>query len=163
MDLAEALYNRQSIHKFLDLPVPWEFIGRIADAGRVAPTAGNLQPCRFIIVQDEAKRSAIADASAQQHWMEKAPVFIVIVTENNISRRFYNKRGDLYATQDAAMAAMQMQLMAHSLKLGCTFISAFDSDEIKKVTNVPENVMVQGVLIIGYPAEKTYLAIEISQ
>ena len=154
MDVREAVYNRRSIRKFRDIPVPWDLVGRVADAGRIAPTAGNVQPCRFIVVRDEGKRKKIASAAAQQYWIEQAPVCIVIIADEEACRRFYQERGQRYAMQDAAMAAMQMQLTAHALGLGTTFVSAYDEEIIKDTLTIPDTVSVQGILPLGYPAEE---------
>ena len=53
MDAFECIYTRRSVRKFLDKPVPWDLVGKILEAGRVAPSAGNLQNWGFLVVMDE--------------------------------------------------------------------------------------------------------------
>ena len=119
MDVLEAIHTRRSVRKYLDKPVEWDKIGTILDAGRMAPTAGNLQPYRFIVVNDPGKIKLIAEACSQQYWIEGAPVLILIVIWLKKVKEFYGERGvDVYAVQDAAVAAQNMMLAAHSLGIG---------------------------------------------
>jgi nitroreductase len=155
MELFETMQNRRSIRKYLDLPVEWDKIGSIVEAGRIAPSAGNLQAWKFIVVRDLKKRKQIADACGQQYWMEHAPVYIVIVGVYDKHKRFFGERGkDLYVIQDCAMASMQMMLAAHSLGLGTCFISSFDEEKIGSTILIRGNARPMGVLTIGYPGEK---------
>ena len=52
MDAIECIATRRSIRKFMQVDVPMELVGRIIDAGRYAPSSGNIQSWRFIIVKD---------------------------------------------------------------------------------------------------------------
>ena len=94
MDAFEAIVTRRSIRKYKDIPVEVEKIGMCIEAGRQAPTAGNLQPFKFIIVFEKNQRKAIAEACLQQYWMETAPVYIVVVGEPWKSKQFYGDRGE---------------------------------------------------------------------
>ncbi|MBI3034132.1 nitroreductase family protein [Candidatus Woesearchaeota archaeon] len=126
LDVLEAIRTRRSIRKYTDMPVEWDKIGTIVDAGRVAPSSGNLQCWRFIVVDSIHKRKALAEACLKQYWMEEAPVHILIVMMLRRIREFYGKRGtDFYAVQEAAMAAQNMMLAAHTVGLGSCFVSAF--------------------------------------
>ena len=155
MELLECIKTRRSIRKFLDIPVEWDKIGTIVDAGRYAPTSGNLQNWKFIIVLDEGKRKAIAEACLQQFWMAKAPVHIIICSEPEKAKRFYGIRGErLYSVQNCASAAQNMLLTAHSLGLGGCWVGAFDEDMIKRTVGMPDNARPQVIVPVGYPAEK---------
>lgn len=154
MDIFEAFRDRRSVRKYLDLPVEWDKVGSVVEAGRLAPSSGNLQTWKFIIVRDLAKRKAIAEASAQQFWMEQAPVHIVIVGVLDKHRRFFGERGEqLYVIQDCAMAAMQMMLAAHALGLGSCFVSSISEDKIGEVILIRGNGRPMGVVTLGYSAE----------
>lgn len=154
MDVLDAMHSRRSIRRYLDVPVEWDKIGTILDAGRVAPSAGNLQAWRFVVVKKPEKRKLIAEACIQQYWMEQAPVFIVIFAELPKMEQHYGLRGvRLYSAQSCAMAAMQMMIAAESLGLGTCFIGAFDENAIARIFNLPETARPQGVITIGYADE----------
>ncbi|MEK6837389.1 MAG: nitroreductase family protein [Nanoarchaeota archaeon] len=155
MDVFEAMRNRRSVRKYLDLPVEWDKVGSILDAGRLAPSSGNLQTWKFIAVRDLNKRKQIAEASAQQYWMEQAPVHIVIVGVFDKHLRFFGERGkNLYVIQDCAMAAMQMMLAAHALGLGTCFVSAINEERVGEIILIRGNARPMGILTVGYPAEQ---------
>ena len=154
IDVLEAIRLRRSIRKYLDLPVEWDKIGTIVDAGRVAPSAGNLQSWRFIVVESAHKRRALAEACMQQFWMEEAPVHILVVMMMKKIREFYGTRGtDLYAAQESAMAAQNMMLAAHTLGLGTCFVSAFDKDRVIDTLNLPADIIPMCLVTLGYPNE----------
>ncbi|MBI2134246.1 nitroreductase family protein [Candidatus Woesearchaeota archaeon] len=154
VDVLEAIRLRRSVRKYTDTPVEWDKIGTIVDAGRTAPSAGNLQSWRFIVVESHPKRRGLAEACLKQYWMEEAPVHILVVMMLKKIRDFYGKRGvELYAIQDAAMAAQNMMLAAYSVGLGSCFVSAFDEDKIVEVFNLPADIKPMGIVTLGYPAE----------
>jgi len=146
--------TRRSVRKFLDKPVEWEKIGKILDAGRYAPSSGNLQNWKFIVVSDPEKRKAIAEAALTQHWIAVAPYIIVIIAEPEKAIRFYGIRGErLYTIQNCAAVAENMLLAAHSLGLGSCWIGAFDENKISSILGVVKEVRPQIILPIGYPDE----------
>ena len=86
MDVLEAIRTRRSVRKYRDIPVEWEKVGLILDAGRLAPSSGNLQNWKFIVITDKNARHQISEACLEQQWMAKAPVHIVIVAEPETAR-----------------------------------------------------------------------------
>jgi len=60
MDIYEAIRMRQSIRRYRPDPVPDDVLNRVLDAMRLAPSAGNLQPWRFVVVRDAATREQLA-------------------------------------------------------------------------------------------------------
>ena len=155
METEECIMTRRSKRKYMDVPVEWEKAGKILEAGRVAPSAGNLQNWKFIVTTDKANKHKVAEACLQQWWMEKAPVLITIVAEPEESTQYYGIRGErLYCIQNCAMAAENMLLMAHSQGLGACFVAAFEEDRLKTVLGIPGPMRPQGVITIGYSDEK---------
>jgi nitroreductase len=155
MDVFEAIKSRRSIRKYLDKPLIWDDVHKIIDAGRLAPSAGNLQNWKFVVVLDQGKREAIAEACLQQNWMITAPVHIIIVSEPDKAERHYGIRGErLYSVQNCAAAAQNMILTAQSLGLGTCWVGAFDEDMVKKIAGIPPEARPQIILTLGYPDEK---------
>jgi nitroreductase len=76
MDVLKAISKRTSIRKFKTTPVEKDKIDKVLEAGRRAPSWGNTQPWRFIVIQDKARREEIAKASGQP-GIGAAPVLIV--------------------------------------------------------------------------------------
>ena len=77
MDVSEAILKRSSIRKWKPISVEKEKIEKVLDAGRRAPSWGNSQPWRFIVVQDKAKQEGLANAAGGQAVISEAPAVIV--------------------------------------------------------------------------------------
>lgn len=77
MNVSEAILKRRSIRKWKPTPVQKEKIEKVLEAGRRAPSWGNTQPWRFIVVQDQAKIEELASAADGQPQVSSAPVVIV--------------------------------------------------------------------------------------
>lgn len=151
----QAITTRRSIRKFADVPIPMQRIGPILEAGRSAPSAGNLQTWKFIIVTEPDQKKQIADACFQQFWIAKAPVIIVVVAEVEKCEQYYGPRGaKLYAIQNTSAAVMNMLLAIHSQGLSSCWVSAFDDGMISRVCALPASVAPHAVLPIGLADEK---------
>jgi nitroreductase len=77
MDVSEAIQKRTTIRKWKPVPVEKEKIIKVLEAGRRAPSWGNVQPWRYIVVQDKAKIEELAKSAAGQPHINTAPVIIV--------------------------------------------------------------------------------------
>ncbi len=153
----DAIYKRRSIRKYKERPVEWDKIGELVNAGRMAPSAGNLQNWRFVIVTDKDKISKLA-AAANQNWVAYAPAIIVIVAEHLHGQRFYGVRGErLYNVQNCAAAAENMLLAAHALGLGACWIGSFSEDLVNSILGIPDYGRPQVMVTVGYPDEEVEL------
>lgn len=158
MDVSEAIAKRRSIRKYLDIPVEWDKVGLILEAGRLAPSAGNVQEWRFIVVTKPELRKQIAESALGQHWVETAPIHIVIVALTEKIKRHYGMRGErLYSIQDCAACATNMMLMATELGLGSCWIGAFDEAKVQRILKIPDDVRPQIILTVGYADEKPHM------
>ncbi|RLE37933.1 nitroreductase family protein [Candidatus Woesearchaeota archaeon] len=155
MDILGVIKNRRSVRKFLDVPVSWDLIGLIMEAGKAAPSAGNLQPWKFIACTDESVIKQVATACLQQNWIATAPVVIVVVCDATTTKQHYGVRGEkLYSIQGCAACIENMLLVAHSLGLGACWVGAFEEIMLRNALGIPEEVRPQAVIPIGYPDEK---------
>jgi len=154
MDLFDCINARRSIRKYLKKHVEWEKVGRILDAGRLAPSSGNIQDWMFLVVDNAHKRQAIAEASLEQYWMADAPIQIVICCVTMHGRQMYGMRGErLYSIQNCAAAAENMMLAATDLGLGSCWVGAFDEEKVCHILAIPERARPQVIITIGYAAE----------
>ncbi|NQV09167.1 nitroreductase family protein [Candidatus Woesearchaeota archaeon] len=154
MDTIDCIRTRRSIRKYKDKPVAWDLIGEVLQSALDAPSAGNLQNWKFIVVKDEGKRKKIAEACLEQYWMQTAAVHIIVCAEPEKATHFYGIRGErLYSIQNCACAAQNMMLTAHSLGLGASWVGAFEEDMLKRVLGIPDYVRPQAVITVGYVEE----------
>ncbi|MGQ9513980.1 MAG: nitroreductase family protein [Thermoproteota archaeon] len=144
MDVYKAISVRRSIRKYKPDPIPEDVLLKILEAARLAPSAGNRQPWRFVVVKDKDRRNELSKAANNQGFIAEAPVIIVVLGESNISRWY---------KQDPMIAAEHICLEATELGLGTCWIGAFSEPEVKKVLKIPEESSVICLLPLGYPAE----------
>lgn len=154
MDTLECIATRRCIRKFLDIPVEFEKLGNILDAGRHAPSAGNLQDWKFILITDEGMRNEIAKSCVEQFWIATAPVVIIVCTEPDKTKRFYGQSGEKFSIQNSAAVVQNMLLAAHAEGLGACWVGAFEDEAVRRLLDIPDSVMVQAVIPIGYADEK---------
>lgn len=154
MQIQDCIKSRRSVRKFLPVPVEFEKLGRILDAGRLAPSAGNVQNWKFIVVTEDAKKRAVVDACAEQFWIETAPFLIVVCGDPIKGERLYGDKGMSYTIQNCAAAIENMLLTAHDEGLGACWVGAFDEVKLRAALSIPDSAVPQAILPIGYPAEK---------
>lgn len=155
MDVGVAITKRRSIRKFKSKSIDPEVLLELVDAARHAPSSGNIQPWKFILVKDQNKKNQIADACFQQLWMSEAPVIIGIVCLVEEVKRNYGIRGEaFYSIQDCAMAAQNILLKAEELGLGGCCVSAFEEGMMKRILGLEDGVRAQMLIPIGYSADE---------
>jgi len=154
MDVYECIKTRRSIRKFKDIDVPWELVVKLLEAGKSAPSAGNIQNWKFIVIVDKEAKQEIAEFCGNQLWMARAPVLIAVVADVDKARRFYGIRGErLYSIQNCAAASQNILLMAHSLGLGGCWVGYMEEDKITSALTLAQGIRPQAILAIGYAAE----------
>ncbi len=153
-DILEIITSRRSVTKYLPKPVEWEHITRMMDAARHAPSCGNLQNWKFVVVTEPGKRKQIAEAALQQYWMVTAPVHVIVCADPEKAERYYGVRGErLYSVQNCSAAVMCMILEAQSLGLSTCWVGAFDEGMLKRIITTEEHIRPQAIVTVGYAAE----------
>ncbi len=150
MDLMQAIRARRSIRNFLDKSVEEELLLAVLEAGRLAPSARNMQDWRFIVVRDAATRSLLAKAARDQQFVGQAPVVIAACGTSDLVMTC----GQPAYAIDVAVALDHMTLAAAALGLGTCWIGAFYEDKVKEILGVPPEIRVVALLPLGYPAEE---------
>ena len=146
LELAE---KRRSVRAYKPDPVPDDLLQPVLEAGRLAPSACNKQPWRFIVVRSETGRRALGAAYARE-WFWKAPVVIAVcILPKEAWVRSYD--GQNYAMVDGALAMDHMTLSAAELGLGTCWIGAFDPAAAREILGLPDGVEIVGMTPLGYP------------
>ncbi|MHA1409225.1 MAG: nitroreductase family protein [Candidatus Odinarchaeia archaeon] len=154
MSIMDIIRKRKSIRKFKQKPLLKETIQELIYAAVEAPSAGNLQPWKFIIVMEKETKDKLVVAALGQRFIAEAPVVIVVCAEPFISSRYYGERGaKLYCIQDTAAAIENMLLFASSKNLGACWVGAFNEKEVSRILNIPNTLIPVALVPVGYPAE----------
>jgi len=162
MEIKEAIRKRRSIRKYLKKPVDDKLIAEILDTAKFAPSSGNIQNWKFIIVTDPKKIKELATASLNQTWMNHAPVHIVVCNNMLNIKRLFKERGEkLYSIQNCAAVVQNILLTAYSLGLGSCWVGAFDKEAVKRILKIPGkdikvNAEPEAIITIGYSSDKIF-------
>ncbi len=151
MEIMDAINERRSVRSYSPDPVPGNVLGDVLEAARVAPSASNRQPWKFVVVTDPDRRSSLASAARNQGFVGEAPVIIAAVALE--PDRLMSCQVEAYAV-DLSIAVDHMTLAAVSLGLGTCWIGAFDQDRAREVLGIPREYKIVTLLPLGYPADK---------
>jgi nitroreductase len=164
MEVYEAIRTRRSIRAYENKPVEEEKLRRVLEAARLAPSAGNRQPWRFIVVTDLKMKEKLKAAKEKMRPppppgapprrlfggpLETAPVLIVgcaLPSESFPGTDFWKI--------DVTIALQNLVLAAWEQGLGTCWIGVFhEEEEVKKALGLPEEARVVAMVALGYPAE----------
>lgn len=154
MELFNAIKERRSVRAFKSTPIPNELIDKIIEAGRWAPSAGNCQAREFIIIENVEVKKRLCEAALNQHFIEDAPVNIVVCANEQMSSGRYGLRGtEFYCLLDAAASVQNMLLAIHALGLGACWVGAFNDTLIIDALGLTEYHKPVAIIPFGYPDE----------
>jgi nitroreductase len=145
MDIFEAIRTRRSIRKYKKEPIPNDKLEMIFEAARLAPSAANRQPWRFIVVQDAIRKKTLAEAANNQTFLGDAAAIVATVGDPEVSARWHER--------DPMIALEHMVLAAAAIGYGTCWIGAFDEDAVKRLLKIPAKMRVIALLPIGVPNE----------
>lgn len=144
----DIISGRRTIRRFKDKNVPISALEKIADAGRWAPSACNLQHWQFVAVTERALMERICSEGRAQKLILNAPALIAVFCNVTVSPE--NNAN----IQSCAAAIQNMALMAYTIGLGTGWVAGFDKPgKISNILNVPVKYRLIALLMVGYPAE----------
>jgi len=155
MDFYELIIKRQSERQYDTRQVESEKIMQCIEAARMAPSACNAQPWKFIVVDEPELKKQLASAMASM-GMNKfafdAPVIVAIVLEkpNVLSKIGSVLKGKEYTLMDIGFAASQFCLQATDLGLGTCLIGWFDEKKVRKLLQIPSKKRIPLLITVGY-------------
>lgn len=153
----DNLFARRSIRDFAERLLRKDQIQTLLRAAMAAPSAGDFKPWHFIIVMDEARRTALAKAHGHADMLIKAPVGFIVCGEPTLSFPDQPAISD-YWIQDAAAATENLLLAAVGLGLGAVWCGVFPVAErvqsFRRILEIPERVIPFSLVPVGYPAER---------
>ena len=154
MDLSISIKKTLQVKTYLDKDVRHKDVAKLLDAAHFAPSSGNIQNWRFIIVRSKETKEKIARASLDQLWMQEAPVLIIVCSDNSNIKSLYPKKWKKYSRENCAAATQNLILQATNLGLSSCWVRSFSTLRLKNILNTPDNVSVEAVITIGYPSER---------
>ena len=159
--ISDLIKTRRSIRKYLDKKVERKKIQLCVEAARLAPSADNVQPWRFIIIDEPELKNQLAKQAfsgiySPSKFAAKAPVIIVILAKLNLIAHGIGRQiqGIHYYFIDIGIAGEHLVLQALELGLGTCWIGWFNPRKIRKLLNIPKNYKIASLMSLGYPEQK---------
>ena len=146
MSLIDLILSRRSIRKYEKKEIPEEVLNQIFEAGQNAPSAGNKQPIRFIILKEQEIKKNLSGTFSR--FLKDSPV--VIVGCADVKALLTGK----WAVVDTTIAIQNMVIAAWALGVGSCWIGSFDEKKVKELLKIPERWKVVALLTFGYPSEQ---------
>lgn len=173
MDTFEALYSRRSVREFKSVPVPSEHIEKLINAARMAPTAGNQQPWKFLVIQDSSRLDLLKKAcihnrmayykkqklskediqskktSTEDYYKAvfSARVYVVVLTDSQSKYPTYNHH-------DGPLGAGYFMLAARAMGYGTVYYTDSIPDHVtKEVLRIPDRYTRVCITPVGIPVE----------
>ncbi len=159
MDFLDLVKRRQSDRRFEPTPVSNELIMGCLEAARLAPSACNSQPWKFVVVNDPDLKTQIARAAAgmgMNKFADEAPVIVAVVMEKmNFTARIGSVIKDKeYSLLDVGIATEHFCLQAASMGLGTCILGWFNEKEVNRLLQVGKR-RIPLLILLGYPAGET--------
>lgn len=152
--MLRLLSSRRSIRKYLDKPLEKEKIDDILKAALLAPSSRSRRPWEFIAVTDKETLSRLSECREHSSsFLKEAALGVVVIADKELC--------DVWV-EDSSIAAIIMQLTAHSMGLGSCWIQIRErmkkenlsaESYIKDILAIPERYRIECIISIGYPAE----------
>ena len=156
MEFMEVIAKRRSVRAYKSQEISKETLSKILEAARLAPSASNRQPWKFVVVRDPEKRQELAKAARGQSFVGEAPIVIAGVALE--PERMMSCKVPAYAV-DLAIALEHIALAAQDEGLGTCWIGAFSQEEVKKILGVPDSYKVVALMPVGYPQDAPRLKV----
>ncbi|HOI87617.1 MAG TPA: nitroreductase family protein [Lentimicrobium sp.] len=160
MTFSELIHTRQSVRRYAATPVDSIAVASCLDAARLAPSASNSQPWKFIVVDEDPLRTEVAKATFSDiqlinKFTVQAPVIVVIVIEKArwFTRLAMQVKKKEWPLIDIGIAAGHFCLQAAELGLGTCMIGWFDEKKLQKLLHIPAGKQIGLLITLGHPEE----------
>lgn len=150
----DNIHTRTSIRAYTPEPITDAQIETMLRAAMAAPTAGNRQPWRYLVIDDRATLDAFVDVARGMNMASQAPLAILVCGEPSAS---FPTNALEYSALDASAATENLLLAAHAMGLGAVWCGVYPVPERMEKTaqllSLPAGVTPLNMIFIGHPAE----------
>ncbi len=155
MDAKELIFERHSVRSFSPEPIPKEALVDILEAGRLAPSAQNKQPWRYLVFTESDKIQKLALncglIGLSNFFIRKAPCLIIACADTKANLKL---NGQDYYLVDTAISFHQMMLMARGYGIESCWLAAFSEKKLRGYLDIPSSWRIVALAPFGYPADK---------
>lgn len=149
MDAITALKTRRSIRTYLDRPVERQVLSDLVDCGRLAASARNIQPCRFVVITEKERLSTVAQMTDYGKFIAQAPACIAVFGEDVT-----------YRLEDCAAAAQNILVAARAHGLASCWIAGDKkayAEEAERYLGAPKGTKLFCLIALGYSDAESHV------
>lgn len=160
MDFFDAARTRRSVRSYSDKKIDRTHLESCVAAARIAPSACNAQPWKFVVIDEEpvlseVKNRVFSGAYSMNSFARKAAAFIAVFSEK---RSLFPVAGGMIrrtdlTSIDIGLACGNLVLAAAGLGIGSCILGWFNEKELKKILGAPNLSRIQLLISLGYPSE----------
>ena len=154
--MIELLRTRRSIRKYTEQPVEADKIEILKEAVLRSPSSKGINPWQFIFIDEKETIQKLKVAkNSGTGPLETAPLAVVFCADETMNDAW---------VEDCSIAAIILQLTAHSLGLGSCWIhfhyrmyneTVTSEQYVRELLGIPENYRVLCAVTVGYPAKES--------
>lgn len=149
-EVMQAIRKRRVVRDMTDEPVTQAQLEQVLVAGRWAPTGGNLQQNRFVVVQDAMIKGLVYQVAPGM--FQRPPAIILICSDMQKARDHQLGEDKSTFAMDVGKAAQNMALAAHSLGLATGPVTSFSKTAVSRILNLPQTFEPQMFICLGHAA-----------
>jgi len=155
MEVYEAILSRRSIRRFKQKSIQLDLLKKLINAARLAPSAANLQPLEYLIVNEENLCSEIFETISwagyiKPKWTpstQERPVAYIVMLIKNAENKWY--------IRDVSLASENIVITAETEGLGSCILCNINRNKIRQILNIPEKIIIDSIIALGYKDEKS--------
>ena len=150
MDYFDVIRTRESVRDYNPVkPVDKDILIKIAEAGRIAPSASNKQPWKFVIVSSDNMLEKVRQCYPKD-WYKNAPHILVVIGDRS---KAWVRKADEYNSieTDLTIAMDHMILAAEAEGVATCWIAAFDNELLRNIMKLSDDEVIYSITPLGYP------------
>ena len=160
MTFLDLVNKRRSVRRYIDRPIPKGELLKCIEAARLAPSACNAQPWKFIVVDEPVLKNEICEKAfsgmySMNAFAKGAAALVVVISEKqkflSVIGGYY--RGTRYYLMDIGIACEHLILLAAELGIGSCWIGWFNERAVKKALKIPRYKKIDAIISLGYYKE----------
>ena len=155
----EIMNQRRSIRRFKQKPIALDFLQELVNVARVAPSAANLQPLEYIIIDDSPVCKQVFEtinwaAYLQPKWSpspeEQPTAYIIILCNTEIANASFSK-------YDVGLASENIMILAETEDVGSCMICSFNHESVRNLLKIPSKYSLETIIALGYKKEQAVM------
>ncbi|UCH72027.1 MAG: nitroreductase family protein [Thermoplasmatales archaeon] len=157
MDVYDVILSRRSIRRFQQRPIKIDLLKKFVNAARLAPSAANLQPIEYFIINEKELCCKIFETISWAGYIKpkwtpnekERPTAYIVMLVRDTKNKWY--------LRDVSLSSENIVLTAESKNIGSCILCNIDRDKIREILRIPDNLHIDSLIALGYKSEKVFV------